>query len=85
MELTCDAAALNNCRIEGEVSEAVSRLKQEAGKNIMINGSAALFGPAPPAQTRLAFSVWSWRRGSEIGPIIPMGILPQLRGLEVEG
>ena len=32
----------NSTVIEGDVAEAVSRLKQENGKNIMVNGSATL-------------------------------------------
>ena len=32
----------NSTVIEGDVAEALSRLKQENGKNIMVNGSATL-------------------------------------------
>ena len=32
----------NSTLIEGDVSEAISRLKQEEGKNILVNGSATL-------------------------------------------
>jgi dihydrofolate reductase len=40
---TLKSAAWNNSRvIEGDVAEAITRLKQEDGKDIMINGSGAL-------------------------------------------
>jgi dihydrofolate reductase len=40
---TLDSPAWNNSTvIDGDVAEAVGRLKQEDGKNIMVNGSGAL-------------------------------------------